>query len=162
MEMNDFSNADLARIFKIDHATVKKYLLKAEVQPVRRNGKAAYYAASDVLWFKPMIQDSLEPKTADDYNFDREKARETKERADNLELKNAQIRRETVPVELMSWTLGKIGSQMSAILESIPVKIKRRMASLGATEVDIIKGEVAKCQNLCAEVKVNFDEYEGK
>jgi len=140
--------------------TIEKYITAKGILPIRVDGRNRVFNSEDLLSFKLMEPEVQ--KSAGEIDWDAERARETKERADNLELKNAQLRRELIPIELMSWTLGNIGAQISAVLESIPVKLKRRMAKLGAAEVDIIRGEIAKCQNIAADIKVDFDEYENQ
>jgi len=158
--MSEIGVRELGELTGRSRPTLEKYITEAGVKPVRVDGRNRYFDSRDLLTFKLMQSDSA--RTSTDYDLEEERARETKERADNLELKNAQLRRELIPVDLMSWTLGGLGSQISAILESIPVKLKRRMPKLGAAEVDIIKTEVAKCQNSCADLSVDFDEYEGQ
>jgi len=158
--MREISVLAIAELTGRSRVTVEKYITEKGIQPIRVDGRNRVFNSEELLSFKLMEKEVSRPST--DIDWDAERARETKERADNLELKNAQLRRELIPVELMSWTLGNIGAQISAVLESIPVKLKRRMARLGAAEVDIIKGEIAKCQNIAADIKVDFDEYENQ
>lgn len=75
------------------------------------------------------------------------------------ELKNAQLRRELAPIDVLEFSLNKAGSQISAILEAIPQKVKRRVPSLQHAQIEIIKREVVKCQNMASRVTVNLDEY---
>ncbi len=91
------------------------------------------------------------------------------ERAKNLqvdtrikELKEQQIRRETAPIALIEWTLGKVGSQIGSILDGIPLKVKRRIPKLSAAEIEVIKREVVQAQNVAARIAVNLDEYESE
>jgi len=158
--MREISVLAISELTGRSRVTVEKYITEKGIQPIRVDGRNRVFNSEDLLSFKLMEKEVARSST--DIDWDAERARETKERADNLELKNAQLRRELIPVELMSWTLGNIGAQISAVLESIPVKLKRRMARLGAAEVDIIKGEIAKCQNIAADIKVDFDEYENQ
>ena len=83
----------------------------------------------------------------------------TRERRIAQELKNAQTRRELAPVALIDWTLSKVGGQIAAILESLPLKVKKLLPRLTATEVEHIKREVVKAQNAAARVTVDLDEY---
>ena len=158
--MREISVLAVAELTGRNRVTVEKYITQKGIKPIRVEGRKRVFDSEELLSFKLMEKEAARPSS--DIDWDTERARETKERADNLELKNAQLRRELIPVELMSWTLGNIGAQISAVLESIPVKLKRRMARLGASEVDIIKGEIAKCQNIAADIKVDFDEYENQ
>lgn len=84
----------------------------------------------------------------------------TRERAEGQRLKNAAMRRELAPVDMVTWAIGSIAGQVSAILGTLPTKIKRSMPKLGADEIRIIKSEIVKAQNACAkEVQLRWDEF---
>lgn len=85
-------------------------------------------------------------------NKDAEDARLTKERADNLELKNAILRREYAPVTAISSVLSKVCVQIAGVLDSLPLNVKRKVPSLTITDLEIIKREVVKCQNAASKV----------
>lgn len=85
-------------------------------------------------------------------NKDAEDARLTKERADNLELKNAILRREYAPVTSISAVLAKVCVQIAGVLDSLPLNIKRKVPSLTVTDLEVIKREVVKCQNAASKV----------
>ena len=92
-------------------------------------------------------------------DLEQERARLAREQRVSQEMKNAQLRRETSPIEVIAWTLSKVGSQISAILDTIPGKVKRRVPKLSSAEVEIIKREIVKAQNIAAKVVVNLDDY---
>jgi len=94
-------------------------------------------------------------------NLDAERARLAKEQADGLELKNAIARREQAPITLLESALSDVGSQMAAVLASIPLKVKRRLPKLSASEIEIINREVIKAQNAARRVRINFDNVTG-
>jgi phage terminase Nu1 subunit (DNA packaging protein) len=90
-----------------------------------------------------------------------------KERALNLradtrlkELKEAQLRKELAPIQLLEMVLGKTCAQISAALEAIPLKVKRMVPKLSNAEVEIIRREIIKCQNIAAESTLNIDEFD--
>jgi phage terminase Nu1 subunit (DNA packaging protein) len=87
------------------------------------------------------------------------KLRLVQEQADGQALKNAQARRELAPVQLISWTLARVGSQISAIFDSIPLKVKKLMPKLSASDIEVIKRELIKAQNAASRVTVDLDEY---
>lgn len=97
--------------------------------------------------------------TTEELDAEREKLLLIREQRIGQELKNAATRRETAPVALIDWTLSKIGGQIAAILESVPLKVKRLLPRLTATEVEHIRREIVKAQNLAARVTVDLDEY---
>lgn len=90
---------------------------------------------------------------------EREKILLTREQRIGQELKNAQTRRELAPVSVIEWTLSKVGSQIAAILESVPMKVKKLLPKLSAAEIEHIRREVIKAQNAAARVTVDLDEY---
>lgn len=99
------------------------------------------------------------PPTQQDLDADTERVLLTREQRIGQELKNAQTRRELAPVDLIDWTLGRVGSQIAAILDSIPLKVKRLVPRMTATELDHIKRELSKAQNAAARVTVDLDEF---
>jgi len=92
-------------------------------------------------------------------DLDEQRARLAKEQTEATALKNAQTRKEVAPIIMLEWVLGKIGSQISALLESLPLKIRRRVPKLSANEVDLIRREIVKAQNICSKITVDLDEY---
>lgn len=83
-------------------------------------------------------------------------------RADTVlkELKAAQLRRELAPITALRQILGDAGAQISALLETIPGKVRRRVPTLSVSELEIIKREVIKAQNIAARITVKLDEYQ--
>lgn len=94
---------------------------------------------------------------AGDGSFDlvTERARLTAAQADNMELKNAVIKKEYLPAEIISATLMQVGKQIVGVLESIPVKLKRR-AGIGHAELKFIEEELMKARNIAAAIKVEL------
>jgi phage terminase Nu1 subunit (DNA packaging protein) len=107
---------------------------------------------------KGHIQDPEENKI----DLDVQKERALNLRADTAlkQLKEAQLRKELAPVNLLEWALAKTCSQIAATLDSIPVKVKRRVPKLTNAEIEIIRREIIKCQNAAAEATLDLDEYE--
>jgi phage terminase Nu1 subunit (DNA packaging protein) len=77
------------------------------------------------------------------------------------QMKNDVSRRELLPASLISWTLSKVGAQISSILDAIPLKVKTIAPRLTATEIGAIRREIVKCQNAAASVGVDVDEFYG-
>jgi phage terminase Nu1 subunit (DNA packaging protein) len=88
-----------------------------------------------------------------------EKLRLTKAQAEGQELKNAQLRKELAPVDVIEWVLGKAAGQISAVLESIPSLLKKRNAKLTASNIELIRREIVKAQNAASQMTVDLDEY---
>jgi len=126
-------------------------------------GTEVFYTVDDVienrLARQAARQRAAEPEGPADEDLDREKLRLTREQRIGQELKNAQTRRELAPIAVIEWTLGKVGAQIAAILESIPLKVKKVLPAMTATEIEHLKREVVKAQNAAARVTVDLDEY---
>lgn len=138
------------------------------VEPVEKLGGQAFYRVQDVIANRiehdrrrrkadsPAAdpdRESLERATAE------EKLALAREQREGQALKNAQMRRELAPVGVIEWALQKVAGQISAILESIPPKVKKVVPRLTAQEVEHIAREVVKAQNAAARVTVDLDEY---
>lgn len=136
------------------------------VEPVAKIGANAFYLVSAV------IANRLENHTAktqkrdaplSDYEFIRsereEKLRLTKAQAEGQEIKNAQLREELAPVDIIEWVIGKTGAQISAILDALPSQIKKRCPKLTASGIELIRREIVKAQNAAAHANIDLDEY---
>lgn len=89
--------------------------------------------------------------------FAEAKLMETKERTEKLAIANAIARKEYAPINVLEEAVGKVCGQIAAILESIPLKVKRRCPKLGARDLEVIKSEIIKCQNLAEQATVELD-----
>ncbi|WP_171966494.1 terminase small subunit [Mariprofundus micogutta] len=142
--------------------TIKKRLTEAKLEPVRQEGRTALYGSVDALAALYPQEAAKRPTGSSDIDIDVEKARETKARADGLEIKNAVSRRELVPVGVVEWLVGGVCAKLASGLESLPVKLKRRCPKLNATDLHLIDSEITKWRNEMADMDLDFDEYEGK
>lgn len=106
---------------------------------------------------KPIVDDDGETEFIDK---DAQQARLYREQADNMALKNAQMRRELAPIGMLQFVLSKAGSQIRAILEAIALKVKKRVPSLSASEIEIIQKEIVRAMNVISRLNIDIDEYE--
>ena len=74
----------------------------------------------------------------------------TRERRRNLEMKNAILSREYAPIEVISTTVAKVAGQIAAVLDTLPLTMKRKLPDLSITDLEIVKREVVKCQNIAS------------
>lgn len=155
---------DMAASFGVSLTAFDKW----NVEPAARIGRHVYYRAADVLdnrkakWSTALATQRAAEETPMPSALEAEKERMLLIRAqrEGQELKNAQTRRELAPVAMIEWALGKVGGQISALLESIPLRVKKMVPRLQAAEIELIKREVVKAQNLASRVTVDFDEYD--
>lgn len=89
----------------------------------------------------------------------RENLRLTKARADAQELKNLQEKQQLLPVDIMHESLAKVAAQIASALDTLPSKIKRAQPSLTNSEMDIIKAEIVRAQNLAAQSGQVLESY---
>ena len=136
------------------------------VDSCARIGRETFYTVDAVLQNRLAKQAERLANSPDEQDTqinreqaEREKTLLTREQRIGQELKNAQTRRELAPVSLITWTLSNVGAQISAILESIPLKVKKLLPKLNAADIDHITREILKAQNVAARVTVDLDEY---
>jgi phage terminase Nu1 subunit (DNA packaging protein) len=155
----------IAKLLGVDERSVSRWQGRADDPlPVLSRGRRGYaneYDAHQVHeWsLRQALKDLGIGGEGEVVDYEYERARLTREQADSQALKNAQLRKELAPVTVIEWTLGKVGAQISAILDQIPLKVKRRVPRLSSAEAEIIKREVIKAQNMAAKVTVDIDEY---
>jgi len=139
---------------------------KWEVQPEVKIGRHTYYSAAAVLanrlahWENQISQAASRETDQEPSSADREaRLRLTLAQAEGQEIKNAQLRKELAPVHLLEWVVGKAGAQISAILDAIPMQLKKRNAKLTASNIELIRRDIVKAQNAAAQMTVDIDAY---
>ncbi|MDZ7789398.1 MAG: terminase small subunit [Xanthomonadales bacterium] len=92
----------------------------------------------------------------DAIDFHHERARLTRAQAEAQELKNKITRREYARIELLTFAMGNVCSQVSAGLEVLPGKIKRLEPKLSANDIQAIRREIVALQNGLASIDVDW------
>ncbi len=93
-----------------------------------------------------------------------EKARLASAQADKVEMENAVTRGELANVSELESVLAQAGSKVSAVLDSIPSILKRRLPNLTDADVAVLRSEIAKARNAVAALSLDdleMDEKEG-
>ena len=151
----------MARSCNITRQTFSRW----NVPQVAKIGRYVFYTAADVLDTRLAHHEALLKKATSiaNQNLSRtereEKLRLVTAQAEGQEIKNAQLREELAPVDLLRWVLGKVGGQVSAIFDALPMHLKNRNPKLTASNIEMIQRDVAKVQNLAAQMTVDLDEY---
>ena len=149
----------LSEVFGISETTFTKYQ-KQGLPFVRGMGKGHSNAYDTEAVFRWLIEKELsgriEPGSID---TEQERGRLARAQADAKELDNAERRKELAPVELLEWVLSKACAQISAVLETIPLNVKRRVPQLSANGIELIKKEIVRCQNIAASSEINLNEF---
>lgn len=145
---------------------------KYQIEPAARRGRYAYYALPDLLayaeerarrkGYEAGLRDGRAPESVAELLDAKERAelRLTEERAEYQRLRNAELRRELAPVEILTWALSDLASQIVPILNAIPGDIKRRNPKITAAELHLMREAIAGALNLVAEVRLDFEAYE--
>jgi len=84
-----------------------------------------------------------------------ERARHAREQADAQAMKNAVSRKEFAPVFVIEEVLAKVGRQVAATLEAIPVALRRRFPELTGPQLAAIEEEVVKARNIAAAINID-------
>lgn len=85
-----------------------------------------------------------------------ERARLAREQADKVAMQNARMRRELAPVGLLEASLASMSRQIAAVLEAIPVLVKRRLPDIKQEALDAIAEEVVKARNMAAAARLDI------
>ena len=86
-----------------------------------------------------------------------EKARQAAEMADKLAMENAVRRRELAPVSELRSAMTQVGSLIRTRLESLPAQLKRRIPHLRASELGIVKQEMARLSDELASIELSHE-----
>lgn len=163
------SKQAMAEIFGVSERTLTAW--QKQGMPIQYDGKRGqrnqYDTAECIEWrFQLRLNKKLSPTHGDGqeqyFDLEKERARESKERADGLAMKNAERRRELAPIKLIEFALSTVASQIVAIFDSIPLQVKKAVPGISATAITKIQVELAKARNAAAAVKVDFSEYESE
>jgi len=84
-----------------------------------------------------------------------ERARQAAETADKLAMENRITRRELAPVAELERALADVGTLIRSRLESLSAQMKRRIPHLRASELGVVKQEVAKLSDEIASIRLN-------
>ncbi len=118
------------------------------LKPVRKEGRSYLYESSDAL---PLIFDiDMEDSPV------AEKARLDKLRADEIEHRLQLAKSEVAPIAILEDALLRISEQICSILDSLPLRIKKRVPKLTAREIENIRREIVKAQNAASESKLDY------
>lgn len=141
--------------------------VKWGVEPHAKIGRHTFYRVDDVLRNRlahqaAKLQKDQSPVTDAELMRARDQAELelTRERAEFQRLKNAELRRELAPVEMLTWALSDLASQIVPIINTIPNEIRRRNTKITNTELYTMREVIANALNLCAEVRIDFRQYD--
>ena len=154
--------SELVEIFGVAPNTITNYKRAGmpSITTTSRGKKDVYDTADCIAWWveRQILSRFGDKDISDQIDKEYEQGRLARAQADGKEIENQIKRGELAPVSFISEVLSKVTSQVAAVLDSIPQKIKRRVPGLTANDIEIIKKEIIKTQNAAAKVDVNVEE----
>lgn len=90
-----------------------------------------------------------------DLDLATERAGLARAQREKIEMQNAVTRGELAPRVMMEGALARAASKIAGVFDAIPGMVRRRVSSLGADEIDMIAGEVAKARNIVAAMSID-------
>lgn len=98
---------------------------------------------------------------AGDLDLAQERAMLAREQRERIAMQNAVTRKESAPVAQLESAVATIGRKIAAVLEAIPVNIKRRSKNLTAEDIDIIVTEITRARNIAAQAQLEQEDPDG-
>lgn len=86
-----------------------------------------------------------------------ERAALAREQRVRLEMQNALTRRELAPIAMLEQALATMGRKVAAVLESIPVNVKRRSKNFTSEDIEALTAEITKARNIAAAAQLEDD-----
>lgn len=129
------------------------------VTPVERKGREAFYDVASVI--DNRVSNAINQITNDKGEIDddellRVRIRLLTAQAEAQELKNERERGDVIDTEFCMYALSKLASQISSIMDSLPLTMQRRFPQMTPAMLDGLKKEVAKACNASAGVDDNL------
>lgn len=158
------NRTELSEIFGVTQKTIASYVDKG--MPVIKHGghgvRSIYETKDCIKWY---VEHQIAKRFGTDnehvtevLNKEYEQARLARAQADGKEIENQIKTGELAPVDFLTKVLAHVLAQVTANLDAIPQKLKRRAVKLTATDLDIVKGIIAKAQNAAARSDIHLEE----
>ena len=129
------------------------------VTPVERKGREAFYDVASVI--DNRVSNAINQITNDKGEIDddqllRVRIRLLTAQAEAQELKNERDRGDVIDTEFCMYALSKLASQISSIMDSLPLTMQRSFPHITPAMLDGLKREVVKACNASARVADNL------
>ena len=133
------------------------------LEPVAKLGNNRYYDCSEVIKKYVGLENNrnlVEGGSGEYIDVEQEQARKTRQERIKLELSNAKTMRDQAPVELLTFALDNLVSQMAAVMDGLVLTIKRETPDIPSAVLDIVDRELAKVRNMMADADIDFNEID--
>ncbi|MBB8899651.1 terminase small subunit [Escherichia coli] len=129
------------------------------VTPVERKGREAFYDVASVI--DNRVSNAINQITDDKGEIDddqllRVRIRLLTAQAEAQELKNERDRGDVIDTEFCMYALSKLASQISSIMDSIPLTMQRSFPQMTPAMLDGLKKEVVRACNACTKLDENI------
>lgn len=105
----------------------------------------------------PLFEEGIDPLA--EHRLIQERVRLTSAQAFAQEKKNEVMERQLVPVDIVIFVLNRIASQIASILETVPLKLRRKHPEIDIKFVESLQREIAIARNLAANIGENLPDY---
>jgi len=163
----EITKQQVAQILDCDVRTVTTYQ-NQQIDPLpmlskgKRGTQNIYDAVAIHRWDlrRQSQKESKEDEANELLPLDFEKWRKTKADADAQEMKNLITKREQAPVVLLEFAISNFSEQAKSLFESIPLKVKKKLPHLRASEIEMVKREIVKIQNAATKIRIDWTKLE--
>ena len=129
------------------------------VTPVERKGREAFYDVASVI--DNRVSNAINQITDDKGEIDddellRVSIRLLTAQAEAQELKNERERGDVIDTAFCIYVLSKLASQISSIMDSLPLAMTRKFPDMKPSMLDGLKKEVIRACNACAKLDENI------
>ncbi|HAI2959765.1 TPA: terminase small subunit [Escherichia coli] len=129
------------------------------VTPVERKGREAFYDVASVI--DNRVNNAISQLTNDKGEIDddellRVRIRLLTAQAEAQELKNERDRGDVIDTEFCMYALSKLASQISSIMDSLPLTMQRSFPQITPAMLDGLKKEVVRACNACTKLDENI------
>lgn len=145
------TGAELGQIFGVSAVTINTW--RKDGMPVHEERPAplgrSYDTEKVIAWFSQKGNGKANVQGAGERRQDL--GRIDKERADHLALKNAMLRREYIPITVVTVAVSRVAQKLAGALDTLPVDIKRIAPELQPNDIEEIRRQVVEIQNTAAD-----------
>ncbi|HAW4103334.1 terminase small subunit [Escherichia coli] len=129
------------------------------VTPVERKGREAFYDVASVI--DNRVSNAINQVTNDKGEIDNDELLRVRIRlltaqAEAQELKNERDRGDVIDTEFCMYALSKLASQISSIMDSLPLTMQRSFPQMTPAMLDGLKKEVVRACNACTKLDENI------
>ena len=135
--------------------------ISQEQNPPPQDSKGQYTTKEYGVW---LMARAVKDIVGDDEVLtpQQEKARLDRLRGDRVEHDLSVEKGESVSMEILAWALAHIAGLINSVLDSLPLRLKKRCPKLTAKDIEYIRRVIVKLQNEISQVNLDTSKDKGK